>query len=154
MLRLDTATAVDSALIGMLNSQTDLIRMKDRKLGAVVLAEDMGAHLRQVEELLRHSVFHADRAGLAFVLADASALAGWQAVDTGSLNDAWQHFEWAKAAAREADDPKILAFASAEHAYVLLDLQRPEQALTMIQQAAPGRSRPATRAHAHLALRR
>ena len=135
LLRLDTACGVDSALIDMLNSHTDLIRLKDRKLGAVVLAEEMSAHLRQVEELLRHSVFHADRAGLAFVLADASALAGWQAVDTGSLNDAWQHFERAKAAAREADDPKILAFASAEQAYVLLDLQRPEQALTMIQQA-------------------
>lgn len=135
LLRLDTACGVDSALIGMLNSHTDLIRMKDRKLGAVVLADEMSAHLRQVEELLRHSVFHSDRAGLAFVLADASALAGWQAVDTGSLNDAWQHFERAKAAAREADDPKVLAFASAEQAYVLLDLQRPQQALTMIQQA-------------------
>ena len=135
LLRLDTARGVDASLIAMLNAHTDLIRMKDRKLGAVVLAEEMGAHLSQVETLLRHSVFQADRSGLAFVLADASALAGWQAVDTGSLSEAWQHFERAKAAAREADDPKILAFASAEQAYVLLDLQRPQQALTMIQQA-------------------
>ena len=135
LLRLDTARGVDASLIAMLNAHTDLIRMKDRKLGAVVLADEMRAHLDQVETLLRHSVFQADRSGLAFVLADASALAGWQAVDTGSLSDAWEHFERAKAAAREADDPKILAFASAEQAYVLLDLQRPQQALTMIQQA-------------------
>ncbi|MBC3843595.1 hypothetical protein GXW82_35475 [Streptacidiphilus sp. 4-A2] len=135
LLRLDTARGVDASLIAMLNAHTDLIRMKDRKLGAVVLAEEVRAHLDQVETLLRHSVFRAGRSSLAFVLADASALAGWQAVDTGSLSDAWEHFERAKAAAREADDPKILAFASAEQAYVLLDLQRPQDALTMIQQA-------------------
>ncbi|SFD21366.1 hypothetical protein [Streptomyces aidingensis] len=135
LLRLETARSVDAELIRGMRTQTDLIRLKDRKLGAAVLAEEMTAHLRQTEELLRFGIFHAERAGLAHVLADASALAGWQAIDTGSLRDAWEHFERAKAAAREADDPMLLAFATAEQAYVLLDLQRAGQALDLIQHA-------------------
>ncbi|WP_037576672.1 hypothetical protein [Phaeacidiphilus oryzae] len=132
---LDTATSVDAELIRMMNLHTDMIRMKDRKLGAHVLAQEMTAHLQQTEDLLRFGTFHADRSALAYVLADASALAGWQAIDTGSLRDAWDHFERAKAAGREAGDPMVLAFATAEQAYVLLDLQRPEPALQLIQHA-------------------
>lgn len=135
LLRLETARSVDAELIRGMKAQTDLIRMKDRKLGAAVLAEEMAAHLNQTGELLRFGVFHTDRTGLAYVLADASALAGWQAIDTGSLREAWEHFERAKAAAREAADPMLLAFATAEQAYVLLDLQHTKQALTLIQHA-------------------
>ncbi|MGD9483538.1 helix-turn-helix transcriptional regulator [Streptomyces sp. TRM70308] len=135
LLQLDTARNVDAALIEGMRMQTDIIRMKDRKLGAAVLADEMGAHLRQTSELLRFSVFRTEREGLAFVLADASALAGWQAIDTGSLHTSWEHFERAKSAAREAGDPTLLAFATAEQAYVLLELQRPQQAVELIQHA-------------------
>ena len=72
---------------------------------------------------------------LAAVLADASALAGWQAIDMGRLPRAWDHFERATAAAREAADPCLLAFAAGEQAYVLLDLHRPAEALDMVRAA-------------------
>jgi tetratricopeptide (TPR) repeat protein len=70
---------------------------------------------------------------LAPVLADASALAGWQAIDMGRLTLAWDHFERATAAAREAGDACLLAFAAGEQAYVLLDLGRPADALGMVR---------------------
>ena len=66
-----------------------------------------------------------NRQQLARALADASALAGWQAIDMSRLPRAWAHFERATAAAREAADPCLLAFAAGEQAYVLLDLHRP-----------------------------
>ena len=69
------------------------------------------------------------------VLADASALAGWQAIDMNRLPRAWAHFERATAAAREAGDPCLLAFAAGEQAYVLLDLHRPAEALAMVRAA-------------------
>ena len=69
------------------------------------------------------------------VLADASALAGWQAIDMSRLPRAWAHFERATAAAREAGDPCLLAFAAGEQAYVLLDLHRPAEALAMVRAA-------------------
>ena len=69
------------------------------------------------------------------MLADAAALAGWQAIDMGDLTVAWDHFERAIAAAREAGDYCLLAFASGEQAYVLLDLHRSHEALEMVRAA-------------------
>ena len=53
----------------------------------------------------------------------------------GRLPRAWAHFERATAAAREAGDPCLLAFAAGEQAYVLLDLHRPAEALAMVRAA-------------------
>src|SRR5262249_4323818 len=64
-----------------------------------------------------------------------SALAGWQALDVGTSRESWEHFERAKAAAREAEDPSLLAFATAEQAYVLLDLGDTGQAKELVQHA-------------------
>jgi ATP/maltotriose-dependent transcriptional regulator MalT len=72
---------------------------------------------------------------LAKVLADASALAGWQALDVGTPRESWEHFERAKAAAREAEDPSLLAFATAEQAYVLLELGDAERAVELLGHA-------------------
>jgi tetratricopeptide (TPR) repeat protein len=51
----------------------------------------------------------------------------------GRLPQAWDHFERATAAAREAGDPCLLAFAAGEQAYVLLDLGRPGEALELVR---------------------
>ena len=53
----------------------------------------------------------------------------------GDLTVAWDHFERAIAAAREAGDFCLLAFASGEQAYVLLDLHRSHEALEMVRAA-------------------
>ncbi|GAA0333052.1 hypothetical protein NE235_13335 [Actinoallomurus spadix] len=63
------------------------------------------------------------------------ALAGWQALDVGTPRESWEHFERAKSAAREAEDPSLLAFATAEQAYVLLDLGNAEQAAELVEYA-------------------
>ncbi len=60
-------------------------------------------------------------------------MAGWQTVNTGALNDAWNHYENAKTAAREADDPAVTAHVSAEQAYVLMNLGQPAQATEVLQ---------------------
>ncbi|MGW1994103.1 XRE family transcriptional regulator [Embleya sp. NPDC001921] len=135
MTRLESARAVDDEMLALLRFQTNAIRLKDRRLGAAVVAEEMSAHINQVDQLLKHAMKPKQRAGLAHVLADASALAGWQGVDTESLHDSWEHFERAKAAASIAEDPSILAFATAEQAYVLLELGQAESALDLIRYA-------------------
>ncbi len=133
MTRLDAARAVDDELLALFAMQTNAIRLKDRRLGAAVVADEMAAHIAQVDQLLKHAMLPKQRAGLAGVLADASALAGWQGVDAGTLPEAWEHFERSKAAAGIAEDPSILAFATAEQAYVLLDLGQAESALQLIE---------------------
>ena len=86
-----------------------------------------------VQASLRHSLSPQRREHLAQVLADAAALAGWQAIDMARLPAAWTHFELATAAAREARNDALLAFAAGEQAYVLLDLGQPADALEKVQ---------------------
>jgi tetratricopeptide (TPR) repeat protein len=133
--QITAARSIDTAVIQALQGETDTIRLLDRRLGAPAVAAKLEAHIGQIENCLRHSLRPGNREQLATVLADASALAGWQAIDMGRLPRAWDHFERATSAAREAHDEALLGFAAGEQAYVLLDLHRPAEALTMVRAA-------------------
>ncbi|MDL4777592.1 helix-turn-helix domain-containing protein [Actinomadura xylanilytica] len=134
-LELARASSVDAEVAKLLQAQTDGIRALDARQGAQLIHGQMRAHIAHVEELNRHAVVPGVRGMLAKVLADTSALAGWQALDVGTLGESWRHFERAKSAAREAEDPSLLAFATAEQAYVLLDLGNAEQAAELVGHA-------------------
>lgn len=132
---LDAAKGTPAEVVLMLQQQTDSLRVLDRSLGAPRLLEQMRGHVTMLSSLVRDSVCATQRRPIAAVLADAAALAGWQALDVGGAAQAWQHFETAKAAAREAGDPGLLAHATAEQAYVLMDLGRPEDAVSLVAEA-------------------
>jgi tetratricopeptide (TPR) repeat protein len=133
--QITAARGIDTTVIRALQSETDTIRLLDRRLGAPAVAGKLEAHITHLESCLRFSLRPHSRQQLAAVLADASALAGWQAIDMGRLPRAWEHFERATAAAREAHDDALLGFAGGEQAYVLLDLHRPAEALAMVRGA-------------------
>jgi tetratricopeptide (TPR) repeat protein len=136
LLRQITAAGrIDATVVRVLQGETDNIRLLDRRLGAPAVAGKLDAHIGQIETSLRYSLRPGNRQQLARALADASALAGWQAIDMNRLPRAWAHFERATAAAREAGDPCLLAFAAGEQAYVLLDLHHPAEALAMVRAA-------------------
>jgi tetratricopeptide (TPR) repeat protein len=99
-------------------------------MGAPSVAGKLEAHISHLEASLSYSLRPGNRQQLAAVLADASALAGWRAIDMGRLPRAWAHFERATRAAREATDNCLLAFSAGEQAYVLLDLKQPTEALS------------------------
>lgn len=126
---------MDPELVGLLQDETENIRLLDRRFGARTLIDKMHAHTTHVESTLQHTLGAKLRQPLAAVLADASALAGWQAIDMRHLAEAWRHFERAKSAAREAGDSPLGAFAAGEQAYVLLDLDRPQDALALVTEA-------------------
>jgi tetratricopeptide (TPR) repeat protein len=131
--QISSARYVDSAVIQVLQGETDAIRLLDRRLGVPAVAAKLEAHIAQLQASLSHSLSPARREHLAQVLADAAALAGWQAVDMGRLPAAWSYFELATAAAREARNDALLAFAAGEQAYVLLDLGQPARALEKVR---------------------
>jgi transcriptional regulator with XRE-family HTH domain len=133
--QITAARSIDSTVIRALQGETDTIRLLDRRLGAPAVAAKLEAHISHLETCLRYSLRPGNRQQVASALADASALAGWQAIDMGRLPRAWEHFERATAAAREAGDSSLLGFAGGEQAYVLLDLHRPAEALAMIRAA-------------------
>ena len=133
--RILTAGAIDAATIDLLNAQTHQLRLMDRRLGGREVLGQLRSHVQTVQGLLSHAILPTQRAPLAAVLADAAALAGWQALDTGAPAEAWQHHETAKAAAREAGSPAHLAHAMGQQAYALLDLGRPADALALVRAA-------------------
>jgi hypothetical protein len=129
------ASSIDAEVVKLLQAQTDSIRQLDALQGAQLIREQMRLHIAHIEELNRHAVRPGVRRMLAKVLADTSALAGWQSLDVGTPRESWEHFERAKSAAREAEDPSLLAFATAEQAYVLLDLNDADQATELVEHA-------------------
>jgi tetratricopeptide (TPR) repeat protein len=133
LYRIAASRHIDAEVIAALWSETNAIRLLDRRLGAPAVSAKLQAHIDYIDNCLRYSLRPGQREALAPVLADASALAGWQAIDMGRLTLAWDHFERATAAAREAADACLLAFAAGEQAYVLLDLGRPADALGVVR---------------------
>ena len=133
--RLNAAQSMDTSLIALLEAQTDTFRAIDRQLGAARLLQQTEAHVEQMTDLWRYALPGPHRAALAGALAEASALAGWQALDLGDPHRAWSLHEAAKSAARESGDRAIIAHVTAQQAYALLDLDRPQHAVTLIQHA-------------------
>lgn len=122
--------------VALLREQTQLLRMLDRPYGAIRSLDQLRAHMHCLEGFVRFSVSATQRSAVAGILADSAALAGWMALDVGAVYQAWDHFEMAKTAAHFADDRAILAYATGQQAFALLDLGHPGDALTLMDAAA------------------
>lgn len=133
--RLASARSVDTETVRLMQGQIDNVRRLDRQLGAPALLEQMRGHITTLQDLLSHAILPATREPLAAVLADAGALAAWQALDVGAAKQAWGHYETAKLAARECGSPSLLAHAMGEQAFALVDLDQPDDAVTLIREA-------------------
>jgi tetratricopeptide (TPR) repeat protein len=88
-----------------------------------------------MQDLLGYSTTHGQRQPLAAVLTEASALAGWEALDRNAIRQAWDHHERAKAAALEAASPALFAHATAQQAFILLDLDETATAVEQLEHA-------------------
>jgi hypothetical protein len=129
------ATSADKSLVQLFEAGTENLRQLDRRLGAQTLLPQTRAHVEQMENLLRHGVSPGTRQPIAAALTEAAALAGWQALDLGQYRAAWELHEVAKSAAREAENPVLLAHVTAQQAYVLVDLDQPTHAVELMTHA-------------------
>ena len=112
--RLALAATVDTELISLFENQTDSLRRIDWRLGAARLLAQTEAHVAQMSDLLTYSLPAQCRPALAAAVAEAAALAGWQALDLSDTRKAWMWHETAKAAARDSQSPAILAHVTAQ----------------------------------------
>lgn len=133
--QLDSSHAIGQSVVNALAGQTELLRTFDRQCGAAQLVDQMQSHLSRLQECLSFTVLPESRRPLARALAEAASLAAWQALDVGAADRAWRHYELAKSAAREAEDPLYLAHAMGEQAYVLADAGRPELGARLVTEA-------------------
>ncbi|WP_415854299.1 hypothetical protein [Sinomonas sp. G460-2] len=133
--RLSSSARVDDGLVSLFAQNTHILRIRDRQFGAAALLDQMSGHVEEIRTYLDHSLNPDVRAGLARVLADAGALAGWQALDAGDPKRAWALYVLARQAALEAGDRVLLAHALGEQAYVLLEARRAGDARQLIGHA-------------------
>ncbi len=132
--RLAMARTVDPEIVDVFRQQVDHARHVDRRFGALTQLDQLRTQIDQVHQLLSYRA-GPQRLALAAVLVEASTLAGWQALDRAALGQAWTHYERAKAAAREAASPALLAHATAEQAFVLIDLDETTAAVEQLVHA-------------------
>ncbi|WP_391530594.1 hypothetical protein, partial [Candidatus Frankia nodulisporulans] len=133
--RLRSSATVDIELINLLEDQTESYRNLDRRLGAKRIFSQAESHTKNIQELFSHSIPGEQRTALGAAAAEAAALAGWQALDLGDLDSAWRLHEAAKTAARESGNQSILAHVTAQQGYILLDANRNDDAITLMQSA-------------------
>jgi tetratricopeptide (TPR) repeat protein len=132
---LRAAAALDDSTIELLRDQLDAARELDERLGASAVAGSVRAQLSHLEEALVHAVRPSLRRQLAWLVAEASTLAGRIALDLARPSDAWRNYEIARAAAREADSATLLGYAMAEQASVLIEVGEHDVALSTVEQA-------------------
>lgn len=127
-------SALESADIELIESQTDQYRRMDRRFGAAVIPQLLG-HVQHIESVLNNSMPGAmqERAGAA--LSEAAALAGWLCLNKGDPRQCWDLHNTAKLAARLSGDPATLAHVTAQQCYALLDTGRPREAAELAQLA-------------------
>jgi tetratricopeptide (TPR) repeat protein len=133
--RLVIAGRVDSETVEMFRREVDGVRHADRRFGSAARLEQLRGHIDEVEERLQYTLLRHDRVPLASVLVEASTLAGWNSLDIGSLRQAWSHYERAKSAALAAGSDALLAHATAEQAFVLIDAGNVDDALALFAEA-------------------
>lgn len=133
--RIANARAVGPDAADAFARQTDALRAADRHLGVAPLLDQMATHLATLESALSHAIVPSIRRPLAAVLADAAAIAAWQALDLGAINRAWSYHETARAAALEAQDVVLLTHAMAQQAMVLLEVGDVASARELVQVA-------------------
>jgi hypothetical protein len=132
---LDAARRVDSSTITLLHQQLDAIRRLDRRLGAIVVRDELNAKICQVERLTMHSLAPGTRKPLAGLLSEMHTLAGWQALDLGDVPGSWQHYEQSRSAAAQSDSVSHESHAAAEQAFVLIDVRETRDAVELLDSA-------------------
>ncbi len=103
------------------------------------------AKVQQATELMQYSTMPSTRANLAALLCELCTLAGWQALDRAQMTTAWRYYEQAKTAARESEDKSFEAHATAEQAFVLIDMDEVSKAVELLVYVRSGARRHAPR---------
>jgi hypothetical protein len=131
--RLAKAKKLDRTMILGFEERTEELRVLDRQLGASKLLKENESHVERMNGLRRHALHGDQRPSLAAAIAEAAALAGWQALDLGDAGKAWDLHETAKEAAKESNSSAVLAHVTAQQAFALLDTNHPKDAAELIR---------------------
>ncbi|HVL84211.1 MAG TPA: hypothetical protein VM367_08015 [Pseudonocardia sp.] len=131
------AAGVDAAVVGAWGAQLTSARELDRRLGAAGAAAPTRALAADLARAAAHLVDGRHRTAVLRLLSAAAALSGWQELDTGDAEAAWDRFGGALGAAREGAAPALVAEALVGRAAVLVEVGEPDAARTVLDRAPP-----------------
>ena len=129
------AASVSDATVEAFQQQVDGLRLLDRQLGSPAVVDQTSQLVGSLDALMTHVIGERVRSRLAAVLSDAAALNGWQLLNAGAVSRAWKMHDLARTAGRESGQRELLAHAMGEQTYDLLDIDRPTDALHLVQAA-------------------
>ncbi|MEV6624958.1 hypothetical protein AB0M83_21240 [Amycolatopsis sp. NPDC051106] len=130
--RLSAACRVNAEVLAVLHSQLAAVRRLDRQLGAATAHDEVTTKIDQVTRLKSHSLTPGVRSQLSALLSELGTLAGWQALDMGSVAESWQFYERARATASESDDVAFEVHCAAEQAFVLIEVNQTASAVDLL----------------------
>ncbi|GAA2787569.1 hypothetical protein [Crossiella cryophila] len=130
--RLSAARRVNAEVLTLLHGQLTAVRHLDRQLGATTAHDEVLTKIRQLTRLRSHSLTPGIREQLAALLSEFGTLAGWQALDMGSVAEAWQFYERARGAAHESGDVAFQVHSAAEQAFVLIEVNETASAVEVL----------------------
>ncbi|MCP3804953.1 hypothetical protein NLX83_37375 [Allokutzneria sp. A3M-2-11 16] len=133
--QLSAARRVNAEILTLIHDQLNTVRHLDRQLGATTAHDEVAIKIRQLMRLRSHSLTPRIRERLAALLAEFGTLAGWQALDMGSVANAWQFYEQARDAARETEDVAFEVHSAAEQAFVLIEVNEAASAVELLHNA-------------------
>ncbi|MGW4200944.1 helix-turn-helix domain-containing protein [Streptomyces sp. NPDC004726] len=140
---------------------TDCYRRLDNLLGSSAVFEQAREHHRQLTVWMR-AVSTAERPRIAVLVADSGVLMGWLSADLEQYGQAGEYYRQSAAAARQAGDEGLYAYAVSRWSRVLAECAAHEDALRFADTAVAAASRAhplvqswvtVTRAYAHACLR-
>lgn len=132
---LDRGSVVDTELVVSLEGHTAHMRLLDRRLGSARVLPQVEEHARVVADLVRWAPVGPVRSSLAAAGAEASALAGWLALDLGRPAESWRLHGRARALAHESDDAAVMAHVTTQQAYAALDAGHQGRAVEQVAAA-------------------
>jgi len=133
-IRFQKATSLTAEEKAQLIQATGELRSLDRRGNDPDTVASMHAHVETLHVLLTDTFNPADRLVLARTLGDAEAIAGWSALDRGRPRESLTHLTSAVAVAAFGEDRSLQVFASAQRAFVLIDLGEYQQAEDLVRE--------------------
>ena len=121
--------------MGLFQQQIDTATLIDRRLGAPGLLTELREQIARMCGLQEHELRPKTRTALARVIVDACTLAGWLCLDQSVVLQAWQFYNRAGMAAREAESCTLQAYAYAAQSVVLLDIDEASSAVELTEYA-------------------
>ena len=118
--------------LSLFTKATEELRKLDRQGNQPDTVLKLQRHVDKIERVFNDLINPEVRLTLARTLADTAAIGAWAALDRGNMQDSRRLFDVAINAASFAGDRSLIAFSTAQRAFLLIDLGKSDLAQDLV----------------------